>query len=134
MKNELLRKMMVAGILLATSMSATAANFGFMKNSPISRFDDDDLEVFQSSVINALDNARDGQVIRWESPGSGYSGQIFILSTDDSGENVCRKMRLMNVAGNLNSNVHYNACRDDIAGWQIVPAQDPPPQADSQAE
>ena len=114
-------------VLLCTCMTVAAVNLGFMRNSPISKFDDQDLEIFQKAVINALDSAQDGQVISWKSPDSGFNGQIFLLSTSESGNQVCRRMRLVNVAGKLNSNAHYTACRDNVAGWQIVPAQDPQP-------
>ncbi len=129
LKNKLATRGVIALGLLCGCMTAAAVNFGFMKNSPISRFDDMDLEIFQSTVISALDNAGDGQVVNWENPDSGFTGQVFMLSTDDSGSQVCRQIRIVNVAGNLNSNLHYNACKDDIAGWQIVPAQGPPPTA-----
>jgi surface antigen len=112
--------------LLCLALPALAVNFNFMRNSPISQFDEKDLEIFNTSVIEALDTAGDGETIRWENPDSGHNGQVFMLSSDESSGQLCRRIRLVNVAGSLNSNIHYNACKDDVAGWQIVPAKAPP--------
>lgn len=124
----LTRNLFVVSIALVICADAAAVNLNFMRNTPISRFDDTDLEIFQTATINALDNAADGHVASWENPDSGHNGQIFIISTDDSSGQTCRRIRIVNVAGNLNSNVHHNACLDDVAGWQIVPAPDPLPE------
>jgi len=100
---------------------ALAQNLKFLDDAPMSHFTEEDMEMFLETASDALDNAADGAEVSWKNPASGNHGTIVPVRTNLDDGKRCRVFRLMNHAGGLSSNVNLKACRDDVAGWQVVP-------------
>jgi surface antigen len=95
---------------------ALAANLGFLSNSPVAYMKQRDLKALNKAADNALDTRQDGEALDWSNEGAGNSvpikGTITPLSTDKSGEQVCRQLTIVAVAKGQTQTWSPTACKD----------------------
>lgn len=113
--------MVAIGSIILTIPLANAFNLRFLDDAPISRFSDEDMEIFDQAVIDTLDHKPDRAETSWKNPASGANGVITPLESSVENGMPCRVFRLNNNAGGLSSNLTLKACKDDTAGWQLAP-------------
>lgn len=97
---------------------ATAANMGFMADQAMSRFTNQDAELFNAAAAQAL-AAKDGTKIEWKNPDSGAFG-ILTPYADTEGKPNCRIIHMENVAENVKSAGYYRFCRQPDGSWPPV--------------
>ena len=60
-------------VLCTLAPHTSALNLGFLKNSVLSRFSSEEMKDFKETVVTALANEDDGQIIEWRA----RSGELF---------------------------------------------------------
>jgi len=110
--------------LAAISVTAHAANMGFLGNAPISRMTEEDVDMFYQAVQETLEKSPDKSRTGWENPATGASGTLLPLDTfaGPAGE-ACRHLQITNRAGGLRSQHVFTLCKGTDGSWKAVAEQ-----------
>jgi surface antigen len=103
--------------LFATTIPAVAANMSFLKDSPISRFNDKDMQLFTQALNEALSKGADGETRNWSNPATGAGGEIKTESSYAQGATPCRKVVISNSAKGLSASGPFNFCKQSTGKW-----------------
>ena len=109
----------VLGLIVATP--CFGFNLQFLDDSPISKFNDKDVEIMLDTLTDALENAGDGVEVRWENTETGHHGSITPLNKITQDGMDCRRVDLQNVAEPFNGGVRYLLCKHDDGEWRVEP-------------
>ena len=119
-----MKKILALGILVFLTGPAIAGNVQFLKDSAISKMNDEDLGLLRSSARNALDYAADGESRRWENVQTGSTGVLTPLATFDREGTLCRKLEIFNDVRGVTGRTVFDFCRQPDGTWK-VPAPGP---------
>ena len=112
---------------VTTGALAFGGNLGFLKDAPITRFNDEDREMFQTNLTEALEKDAEGNVRKWENPKSGSSGDIAILKRFTYDNKPCREVRFTNrVRGYTDATSKTVMCKESEGKWQVNAQLKPP--------
>jgi surface antigen len=111
-----MRLAFLVAALVATT-SASAANLGYLNDSPIARFTDQDMQLFKLTVNAALDDGADGEVRSWSNPDTKAGGEIKAIKSFKRGEVPCRRVEIKNVAKGRSASGQYNFCKQATGKW-----------------
>ena len=105
-------------LLLVGSGLVQAANMAFMADQAMSRFTDQDAEIFNKASREAL-KAKDGTQIKWDNPGTGAFGTMTPYSDPEKNPD-CRVIHMVNIAENVKSAGYYRLCKGADGSWPPV--------------
>jgi hypothetical protein len=115
-------------ILLASH--AFAANTSFLKNSPISSFTEQDLELMMAAADDVLADESRGAKREWKNSATGNFGQLEVLGAFKAPDGrLCKRLRVTNNAKAVESRATYSVCLDANGVWMVDAATKPPPRA-----
>jgi surface antigen len=103
--------------LLCSSLSQ-AANMAFMADQAMSRFTDQDAEMFNQAAQEAL-KAKNGTAIKWSNPATGAFGTLTPYPDPEKDAN-CRVIHMVNIAENVKSSGYYRFCKRSDGSWPPV--------------
>lgn len=116
-----------------TGALAFGGNLGFLKDAPITRFNDEDRELFQANLTEALETDAEGNVRRWDNPKTGSSGEIAILKRFTYADKPCRNLRFTNRTHDYpDATTQTVMCKESDGKWRVDTKSKPPAAADSQ--
>jgi surface antigen len=100
---------------------SSAQNLGFLKDSAVRHFDDQDVAMMMQNVDDALNDAITPTKREWKNAASGNSGRVEVLSAFKNSDSVvCKRARLSNVARNgITGSSAYTFCKH-AQKWMIV--------------
>jgi len=110
---------LVAGALLFGGAAAGAAGFGFLAETPMGRFNEDDLKLMNGAIDKALAASEMGTRIRWGNERTGSSGEVTPQRAFESKGRPCRDLRVLNRHKSLEASGVYTLCRED-GGWKLA--------------
>jgi surface antigen len=103
-----------------------AANLGFLNDSPMSYFDDEDIRLLREAALKVLENKSSRTKESWTNPATGHSGRVEGRGAFTAeGGLACRRLRLSNRAKGMEGQATYTVCKDAEKGWMINPAAQP---------
>jgi len=113
-----------AGVIVATALLtgsgvAAAVSLGFLADTPIRRFDADDLKLMNEAIENALSSSAMGTPVRWANERTSSSGEVTAERAFDSGGRPCRDLRVVNRHRRLEATGVYTMCRED-GQWKLA--------------
>jgi surface antigen len=121
-----MRVLAVAAAMLATTVAGARPLdiYNSMRDTPITRFKQADIDLMTKTVNRALESGEDGVTVTWASPGTPNSGSVT-PEKDPKGRPGCRMARVENKAGSLQNAGDYIFCRnknknDKAVPWQLV--------------
>lgn len=97
---------LAAGASLSTP--AFAQNYGFMRDTPISRFDKEDMRLHNQAAQAALDAPDLGKPFAWRNPKSGNSGSATATASQREG---CRKLTVETKASIGSAKNEFHLCK-----------------------
>ena len=106
--------------MVAVSAHAQAGNLGFLDKSPLSKFNDKDIELSQAALGKALAASEPGQAFDWENPATGAGGKTTLKQTFERDGRPCRVVTIANHAKSLKSGGDYTMCKSGER-WQPAP-------------
>jgi surface antigen len=106
---------------LAASFSVSAGNWNFLEFGPVNYFSERDFEIFQQTVNDALEHARDSEVRRWSNPDSGAFGSVKLLSSYKSESTPCRRAEISNNVKKSSGVSRFDFCKQPDGEWKIAP-------------
>lgn len=122
------------GLLVALAcavipLRAVAVNLGFLGNSPVSYFQKADVDLMMKNAHEVLDSAPPNAKRAWSNPQTGASGfaQVTGQFTIADGT-LCKRLRVFNKAGGVESVATYTVCKYSGRGWVINADAKPPSQ------
>ena len=107
-------------VVLASAATAIAANIGFLKDAPYSKFTEEDRKIFDDAVQDTLNKGVDGEASAWSNPATRAGGEIKVLKTLDSAGVSCRKASIANKAKGLSHKGEYKLCKDASGKWKLA--------------
>lgn len=121
-----MRLLAVAAAMLATAVAGAQPmqRFNAMRDTPITKFKQADIDLMTNAVNRALESGEDGVTVTWEHAGTSNSGSVT-PAKDPKGRPDCRMARIDNKAGSLQNAGDYIFCRnknknDKAVPWQLV--------------
>ena len=110
-------------ILAAACASPALAQswVGLLKNTPVERFDKEDLRIFVATSDKALDETPDGQTLSWENPKTRHHGEITVLKSYESKGRPCKDLRVRNEADGRKGDNKLSWCKVD-GKWRLLSA------------
>ena len=109
-----MRTIVIVLVAFFCSSLLFAASPNFLHNvTPISDFTKEDSELFWNSVIDALDNKKDGEKLAWQNEKTGNSGLVNPLNTYQEDDSQCRDLRILNRSKKNIAESKYKFCKHD---------------------
>ena len=111
----------VAVLLVSLACTPLAAqNVMFLDRSPITYLTEADKQILGQSLEQALQEARDGDVVEWHNPDTGHHGSFRILDTHKDFGTVCRNVLIRTYAGGLDGGGRYRLCDAGDNDWRFA--------------
>jgi surface antigen len=113
-----------AGMLVAASTGAFAANLGFLNNTPITYMKQRDLQALNKAAQEALNTKKDGESLDWDNKGAGnpvpINGTVTPRSTFEAQGMQCRKIELVAHAKGQTQTWMPSACKHSDGKWMLL--------------
>jgi surface antigen len=100
--------------------TAMASNLRFLDDTPVSRFNQQDMRLLQDSLDKAMNEAADGTTVEWANDKTGAGGTITPNGRFERTGTECRKARLTTRFKTLKGGGEYNFCKGSQGQWQMV--------------
>jgi len=115
------RRAWALGLAAAVCFSSAQATspWSWLKDTPASRFTEQDWTLIRSAHAEALEYSPDGTETRWENPETGNSGSITLVNTTEDENGTCREARIVNHAGDASGDSTHRFCRQADGGWMV---------------
>lgn len=110
---------MTLALALAAS-TASAFDFGVLRNSPMQKFSEKDLELMKNTIQATLQSAQDNETRTWENPETGHGGSVTARAAEEKESGDCRVAKIVNHAGNLAGGGVFEFCQDDQDVWRVI--------------
>lgn len=111
--------LVVAAALLAGGGAAVAAGFGFLAETPMGKFNEDDLKLMNAAVDKALAASEVGAPVRWANDKTASSGEVTPQRAFESKGRACRELKVVNRHQRLEATGIYTMCREN-GGWKLA--------------
>lgn len=111
--------LVVIGVFLP-ALSA-AQNLGFLKDAPISFFDEKDMAMLMEAIDAALNEEHARATREWKNPDTGNSGKAEVLRAfKNAAGTACKRLRVTNLVHNgVNGRATYTLCKETDK-WMVV--------------
>ncbi|HET7794362.1 MAG TPA: hypothetical protein VFL64_13345 [Rhizobacter sp.] len=106
------------GMLLPLAASAQSG-LGFLKNSPINYFNNEDIRLMRKNVDDLLAKGEQGAKGQWSNPKTKHAGEAEITETFSADGMSCKRVRVINQAKGLKSDASYPLCNYPGKGWRV---------------
>lgn len=114
-----LQRLAIAAVLLAAGGAAGAAGFGFLADSPMGKFNEDDLKLMNGAIERALTAVEIGTTVRWANDKTSSSGEVAAQRAFELGGRACRDLKVVNRHRRLEASGIYTMCRED-GQWKLA--------------
>jgi surface antigen len=125
MLNSKISLMLGALTLTLVSVSLSAQNLNFLRESPIGWLDDQDRAILRAT-IDAVMAAPDGTTTDWLNPETGSRGRLQVLDTFEDFGTTCRKLKMLNEAKSRKAGAIYQLCLSSDGQWRFAPSDEAP--------
>jgi surface antigen len=110
----------LAGAMLACGGAAAQVGLGFLAETPMARFNGDDLRLMNGAIEKSLAAAETGTTVRWANEATSSSGEVTPQRAFEHAGRPCRDLRVVNRHRRLENSGVYTLCRDN-GQWTPVP-------------
>jgi surface antigen len=116
-------RLVMCGLAVGATLfagAAGAAGFGFLSDTPLARFDAEDLRLMNGAIEQALSSPATGSPVRWANERTASSGEVTAQRDFDRQGRPCRDLRVVNRHRRLESAGVFTLCRDN-GQWTLAP-------------
>lgn len=111
----------LCALTLLTSVGvAMATNMGFLRNSPMSRFNSRDHELLQAAFLKAMNDEPEGSTVTWANDRTGAGGTVTPIESFERAGARCRKATFTTKVQSLTGGGEYSFCKTAKGNWQLV--------------
>jgi surface antigen len=119
-----IRRAAVLALLGLTGLSSGPAHavrgYDNFSNTPVAKFSKEDSALMMTRVNQALKAEKDGETLEWKSEASPASGSVTPLARFSADGVACRRLRIVNVYGELKAQGVYRFCEKGAGKWKLV--------------
>lgn len=115
--HRLVRAVLIAATLIGAP--ALAANWSFLKDAAIAKFNKDDMALFSRTLESGLEAAPNGKPVTWSNPETGARGSVTVLETRTQGNRRCRKAQVQNKARGSEGSTAQWFCKEASGEWML---------------
>jgi hypothetical protein len=102
----------------AAVITAAAGNLSFLADSPVARFNSDDMALMRGAANKVLDAPDANSQQSWSNPRTGASGMAQVRGQFTAANGTpCRRLRIVNRIRGLESDATYTVCKTADQGW-----------------
>jgi surface antigen len=112
-------RIIFAFVAFSVLTSAYATNMGFIKDSPGSKFNDQDMAMFWDTIKKALNESPDGTTTEWKNTKTGSSGTVTPLDTIQQKSGKCRNLHFNNSYKSLRGEDTVILCQQANGDWKV---------------
>jgi hypothetical protein len=121
----------IAAVAWSLTLLAPAAvaqrNLSFLRDSPVSKFNDEDFKLLRAAAAQVLDGGVENASQDWKNAKSGNWGSVQVLRVFKASDGRdCRMVRVENHAKTLSSTSDMSVCRHPQRGWLLDAEARPP--------
>jgi hypothetical protein len=110
----------LALVATCTPALTLAANLSFLKNSPVSYFKKQDMDMLTKTAEKVLDSLEPNASGSWSNPKTGNSGEITLAGQFTSTEGLaCKRLRVLNRAKVVEATALHTVCKMPDRGWVL---------------
>jgi hypothetical protein len=122
------RRMLLLSIAIASLSGQAGAitslnNFNAIRETPISRFSQSDLDLMTKTIFRTLDSGADGVTASWNNPATSSGGTIT-PDKDPQGRKGCRLAQIDNHYKSMTGSGGYIFCKSNSKGngppWKLL--------------
>ena len=99
---------------------AQAQSLNLIGASPVSRFNEADLQLMMAAVDRALADPANGVPQAWKNDATGASGVVTARRDFDAEGRKCRELLVANSFRTLRGEAEHSFCRDGTGRWKLV--------------
>lgn len=123
----LLRRGALAALTLAGSAALAQSNLGFLRDTPLSRFNEEDLRLLREAGEGVLRSDEPTATRAWRNDKTRHSGSVTLVRRFAFESRDCRRLRVDSRAGGMQGTTHLSVCRSGSDGpWAIDTRARPP--------
>lgn len=111
MMKKVLGMVITSAIISISSMAVYAENYGFLSNSAMSYFTQEDWHIFNKTQMDALNRGKDGVKVNWKNSKSGSYGYMIPSAAPKQNGMVCRYLAFYNTANQIKGEGTYKFCK-----------------------
>ncbi len=120
---KLWRRAWLTASILIVAEGAYADNWTFLKETPIAKFDDEDVRLLLDAANAAVADAATPAQRQWKNERTGHYGELRTLASFAGPNGAhCKRLRVTNHASGRESKATYTLCDLPPKGWQWVPS------------
>lgn len=114
-------RFLIALICLGLGAAATQAqSLNLIGASPVSRFNEADLQLMMAAVDRALADPANGVAQAWRNDATGASGVVTARRSYDAEGRKCRELLVANSFRTLRGEAEHSFCQDGTGRWKLV--------------
>lgn len=115
------RLLRLCTIILLLPVSVQAQTLSFWKTSVLADFTEQDIASFKAAIADAMVDAKDTNIVDWQSADKKFKGKILPKLTYESSGKTCRRT-LFQLVGEKEKPEHYrfDFCKDNDGNWQMA--------------
>lgn len=100
--------------------AARAANLSFLRNSPLSYFQKEDVDLMMKNARAVLDSTDPSAKHTWSNPRTGASGFAQVTGQFTTADGArCKRLRVFNKAKTVEGQATYPVCKSGDRDWAI---------------
>ena len=113
--------LVVLALAAATAGPAHAVRgYDNFTNTPGAKFSKEDSALMMARVNEALKAEKDGETLSWKNDATPASGSVTPLARFSADGLSCRRLRIVNVYGELKAQGVYRFCEKPAGKWKLV--------------
>jgi hypothetical protein len=97
--------------LFLIPLCCQASNYGFLNESAVSNFTQEDTALFMAAQNTALNKTPNGLKVSWKNPKSGAYGFMIPSAAPTQNGKPCRKLLIFNNANGLSGQSTFKFCK-----------------------
>jgi surface antigen len=116
----------LSALVILAARPSLAGNLTFLKQAPVSYFNDEDMRMLKEAVHQVLDDSNVRASKSWSNPETGNYGKVEGRSAFKTAAGVsCKKLRVTNHASGVEGQATYTVCKDPERDWVVDPTAKP---------
>jgi hypothetical protein len=101
-------------------ITGSAGNLSFLEASPLAYFKPEDYDLMRENALKLLDATGAQKKQSWSNTNTGASGWAQVRGQFTASDGApCKRLRVVNKAGGLQSDATYTVCKYADRGWVI---------------
>ena len=115
------RTLLVSILLLGLMPALSHAVWGWMRDSAIAEFTEQDWEMLKATTDDVLENAADGEQTNWKNAASGNRGAMKVIMSFQHQGLRCRRIAFLNITHTgTRGRANYNLCDQPDGSWKYL--------------